>query len=167
MFEPARYDAHVTVELQSRFERCEPPFDGQTLRAEGLTLAALRQAISSLVESLRGHEALSWFKDWWFHDECLSPSLPFGWEEFDRLVASDEAAEGFMVGDDLCAFAIFPSDFAWLLRVEVQEPSDDPHREACAFDLTGPLFLVQASTDRLAPLEGSINAASWYFLPNG
>lgn len=159
----------MTPELIERLQQGQRPFDGWTVQSEAMALADLRRTVAIVGEGLRtlsGSVEIVWFKDWFFHDECPSQPCRFTWEEFDRLVSYDAQAKSFCVGDDLCAFAIFPDDALWLFRIDVPEAQETPDGWRGNFDLTVPLPLARTFVESLAPLPLSFEPATHYFVPS-
>lgn len=109
---------------------------------------------------------LAWFKDWFFHDEAPTLPKPYSWDEFDRMVATDEAAIRFCVGDDLCTFAILPEDFSWMLHVDVPEEQENSAIWQGQMALTGSLALVQEASKKLLMVDPEFQPASQYFIPS-
>ncbi len=82
------------------------------------------------------------------------------------MLASVDGAMNFCVGDDLCTFAFFPADFAWLFHIDVPEEQENPSVWQGRFNFTGSLDLVRSLTHELAPLPLTFEPATRFFIPS-
>jgi hypothetical protein len=159
----------MTPDLQRRLDEGQPPFNGWTISTDSIAVPVLREKITDLGNILRHQEAspLFWFKDWSFHDGFLSDPKPYDWDAFDQMAASDAAVEEFSVWDTFCAFAFYPSDYAWFCRIEIPEPFDDPLTESGGrsgrIDVSGPLEWVRALGKSIFGTEFELTPSRTFF----
>lgn len=127
-----------------------PPFEGLTLWTPPLAIAALREALTVVVDVLEAYaeqRALQTAEDWHEHDGYISMAYEATWEQLTGALSDDEALRRSIPGDALVRRAWRPQDDLFYLRWHVYEDGEPQAGDA---DLTASRAIVDAAARQLA-----------------
>ena len=129
----------MTPDLQQRLERSMPPFDGMCVHnVDGLSLAELRVLLKVTVAWLEPYYPdIRSYRDWHEHDGFLVDSKPDRWSSLIAATASEQSLFDSRDEDYAVRIAFYPTNFAWLLRYNIDEEEETDQTIAwCDYDLT-------------------------------
>jgi hypothetical protein len=115
----------MTPELNERWLASRPPFDGTTVAIRNdPTPYDLLDMLRFVGESLRKRYPLILrFDDWHEHDGFITKAILTDWRTLESAWANLDDLIASRPGDDYVRIAIFPANFDWLLRYDL-DPGD-------------------------------------------
>lgn len=119
----------------------DPPFDGVSLRAEDVPLAALAPLLAGVVACLHarfGDRRLWRVEDWHAHDGWVTDRRASGWEELAETCASSDTLAARAALDEFVMLAYYSDPPGLLVRFAVEEYPEPRRERMGCFDVTLP-----------------------------